>query len=75
MEDKSPILLGQVVVDVEEESVESVFEDGPNDVSGKEASHCGQEGGLGRGGHVGRPCEEGSSGDRAVLLAYFNRNE
>jgi hypothetical protein len=63
------------VVDMEEESVESVFEDCPDDVSGKEASHCGQEGGLRRGGDVGGPCEEGSSSDRAVLLAYFNRNE
>ena len=63
------------MVDVEEESVECVFEDCPDDVSGKEASHCGQEGGLGRGRHVGRPCEERSSSDRAVLLAYFNQNE
>jgi hypothetical protein len=29
------------VIDVEEESVKSVFEDGPDDVSGKEASHGG----------------------------------
>ena len=62
------------MVDMEEESVESVFEDCPDDVSGKEASHCGQEGGLRRGGHVGRPCEEGSSSDRAVLLATLTEN-
>jgi hypothetical protein len=60
---------------MEEESVESVLEDGPDDVSGKETPHCGQEGGLRRGRDVGGPCEEGSSSDRAVLLACFNRDE
>ena len=60
------------MVDVEEESVECVFEDCPDDVSGKEASHCGQEGELRRGRDIGGPCEEGSSSDRAGLLASFD---
>jgi hypothetical protein len=38
------------MVDVEEESVEGVFEDRPDDVSGKEAGHGGQECGLRRRG-------------------------
>ena len=62
------------MVDMEEESVEGVFEDRPDDVSGEKASHGRQEGGLRRGGEVRRrPCEERSGGDRAVLLACFDR--
>jgi hypothetical protein len=34
-----PVLVRQIVVDVEEEAVEGVFEDGPDDVTGKEGSH------------------------------------
>jgi hypothetical protein len=63
------------MVDVEEESVESVFEDCPNDVSGKEADHCGDEGRLGRSGHGRRPCKEGSSSDRAEMLACLDLHE
>ena len=51
------------MVDVEEESVKCVFEDCPNDVSGEEACHCGNEGGLGRSGDGWRPGEQGSGGD------------
>jgi hypothetical protein len=40
VEDKSPVLLGQVVVHVKEEPVEGVFEDCPYDVTCKEAGHC-----------------------------------
>jgi len=59
---------------MEEESVEGVFEDRPDDVSGEKASHGRQEGGLRRGGEVRRgPCEERSGGHRTVLLACFDR--
>lgn len=46
MEHKSPRRIGEVIVDVEEEAMKSVLEDGPNDVAGEEARHRGGKGEL-----------------------------
>jgi hypothetical protein len=75
VEDKSPVLLGQVVVHVKEEPVEGVFEDCPYDVTCKEAGHGGKEGELGRSGDGGgRPCKEGTGGDGTGQSAWFDLN-
>jgi hypothetical protein len=44
MKEESPVGFRQIVVDVEKESMECVFENGPDDITGKEACHCGYEG-------------------------------
>lgn len=44
MKHECPVRVREVVVDVEEESMKSVFEDGPNDVSDEEADHGRSEG-------------------------------
>lgn len=64
----------KVIVKVEQESMESVLEDGPNNVSGEEACH-----GLGdcRGGHQTRKLQwsQGSFGESRECNGYRELNQ
>lgn len=53
MEEKCPVLVGEIMVDVEQKSVEGVFEDCPDDITGKKAPECLGESIGGRDGEVG----------------------
>lgn len=68
MEHKGPVGIGEVVVDVEEEAVEGVFEDRPDDVAGEEGDEGFGEcrlGGEGQGREGGGKGEEVAGGDGA----------
>ncbi len=52
VEEHCPILIGKVVVDVEEEAMKGVFEDRPDDIAEKEAGQGACKGGGGGSGDI-----------------------
>lgn len=74
VEHERPVSIGEVVVDVEEESVERVLEDGPDDVAREEADHGGCEGcvgGHGQGGQIWRHLHEVLGRDGAAVSPMY----
>lgn len=67
VEQHGPVGIGKVIVDMEKESMEGVFEDGPDDIANEEADHCRSKRRCGRyreGGEGWRHSEEVTGGDR-----------